>query len=101
MTQANILELCRQGNVQAIASLMSSQLQFKNVTVKVILNNDCLEVIFKSAQAPERENLVKYVRQEIIGLKITCIKKVKVYGFWEGNSSPLWSQEFNLELPSK
>ncbi|MDM9381256.1 hypothetical protein QUB80_11125 [Chlorogloeopsis sp. ULAP01] len=99
MTQANILELAKQGDVKAIASLMNSQLQLKNVTVKVSFNNSCLEIKFKSMQVPEQENLVKYVRQEITGLKTVCIKNVKIYGFQEGKSAPLWSQELNVEVP--
>ncbi|RUR73771.1 hypothetical protein ACF3DV_03140 [Chlorogloeopsis fritschii PCC 9212] len=99
MTQANILELARQGDAKAIASLMNSQLQLKNVTVKVNFKNTQLEIKFQSTQVPEQENLVKYVRQEIMGLKTVCIKNVKVYGFQEGKLAPLWSQELNIEVP--
>ncbi|MFQ4144229.1 hypothetical protein [Chlorogloeopsis sp. ULAP02] len=99
MTQANILELAKQGDVKAIASLINSQLQLKNVTAKVSFNNTCLEIKFKSSQVPEQENLVKYVRQEITGLKTVCIKNVKIYGYQEGKSTPLWSQELNIEIP--
>ncbi|MBF2008241.1 MAG: hypothetical protein IGS49_23050 [Chlorogloeopsis fritschii C42_A2020_084] len=99
MTQANILELARQGDAKAIASLMNSQLQLKNVTAKVSCDNTHLEIKFQSIQVPEQENLVKYVRQEIMGLKTVCIKNVKIYGFQEGKLAPLWSQELNIEVP--
>ncbi|WP_026733601.1 hypothetical protein [Fischerella sp. PCC 9605] len=98
MTQANILELAKQGDVKAIASLMNSQLQLKNVTVKVTLKNGCLRVILESTQVPDQQNLVKYVRQEIMGLRSETIKKVKVDGFQQGKNFAVWSQELNLEL---
>ncbi len=101
MTQVKIFELARQGDVQAITSLMNSQLQLKNVTAKVSIKNGYLRVRLESNQIPDKQNLVKYVRQEIIGLKSESIKKVKVDGFQQGKSFPCWSQVLNLELQQK
>ncbi|MBD2434168.1 MULTISPECIES: hypothetical protein [Fischerella] len=101
MTQVKIFELARQGDVQAITSLMNSQLQLKNVIVKVSIKNGYLRVRLESNQIPDKQNLVKYVRQEIIGLRSESIKKVKVDGFQQGKSFPCWSQVLNLELQPK
>lgn len=81
MTQVKIFELARQGDVQAITSLMNSQLQLKNVTAKVSIKNGYLRVRLESNQIPDKQNLVKYVRQEIIGLKSESIKKLKLMVF--------------------
>ncbi|MFB2772092.1 hypothetical protein ACE1AT_22815 [Pelatocladus sp. BLCC-F211] len=101
MTQANIFQLAKQGDVQAITSLMNSQLQLKNVIAKVTIKNGYLQVRLESLQIPDQQNLVKYVRQEIIGLKSESIKKVKIYGFQQGKSFPCWSQNLNLESKPK
>ncbi|WP_315791025.1 hypothetical protein [Fischerella sp. JS2] len=101
MTQVKIFELARQGDVQALTSLMNSQLQLKNVIAKVSIKNGYLRVRLESNQIPDKQNLVKYVRQEIIGLKSESIKKVKVDGFQQGKSFPCWSQVLNLELQQK
>lgn len=101
MTKANIFQLAKQGDVQAITSLMNSQLQLKNVRAKVTIKNGYLQVRLESLQIPDQQNLVKYVRQEIMGLKSESIKKVKIYGFQQGKSVPCWSQNFNLELQTK
>jgi hypothetical protein len=101
MTQANIFELARQGDVQAITSLMNSQLQLKNVIAKVSIKNGYLRVRLESNQIPDKQNLVKYVRQEMIGLRSESIKKVKVDGFQQGKSFRCWTQELNLELQQK
>jgi hypothetical protein len=45
MTDFNILELAKQGNVEAIATLINNQLQAKGIIAKVALKNACLQVI--------------------------------------------------------
>ncbi|KOP26279.1 hypothetical protein AMR41_11305 [Hapalosiphon sp. MRB220] len=101
MTEANILKLAKQGDVEALTSLMNSQLQLKNVVVQVTIKNGYFQVRLESLQIPEQESLVKYVRQEIIGLKSEYIQKVKVYGFQQGKSFHCWSQDLNLESQPK
>ncbi|MGJ5675683.1 MAG: hypothetical protein ACR9NN_19055 [Nostochopsis sp.] len=101
MTQANIFQLAKQGDVQAITSLMNSQLQLKDVIAKVTIKNGYLQVRLESLHIPDQQNLVNYVRQEIIGLKSEFIKKVKIYGFQQGKSFPCWSQNLNLESQPK
>lgn len=46
MTEPSILELARQGDANAIATLMNRQLQSKDITAKVVLKDSCLQVIF-------------------------------------------------------
>ncbi|WP_277926746.1 MULTISPECIES: hypothetical protein [Nostoc] len=41
MTQPNLLELAKQGDAQAIASLINRQLQPKGITAKVALKDAC------------------------------------------------------------
>ncbi|MCX7596641.1 MAG: hypothetical protein N2235_23420 [Fischerella sp.] len=68
------------------------------MTAKVTLKNGCLRVRLESAQVPDQQNPVKYVRQEIIGLRSQSIKKVRIDGFQQGRNFAIWSQELNLEL---
>ncbi|MBE9124852.1 MULTISPECIES: hypothetical protein [unclassified Coleofasciculus] len=51
MTQAqpNLLELAKQGNAKAIATLMNHQLQPKDITVRGRLRDGCLQVMLKTA----------------------------------------------------
>jgi DNA-directed RNA polymerase subunit RPC12/RpoP len=104
MTQANILELAKQGDVKAIAALMNRQLQPKGITAKVALNDSCLQIMLESAQVPDQQALVKWVRKSIAGLGATSIERVKIYGRQTGEEFPAWSQEFEIvaqiKLPS-
>ncbi len=79
MTQPNILELARQGDVQAIASLINRQLQPKGITAKVVLKDGCLQIMLESSEVPAQQPLVAFVRKGITGLGATSIERVKVY----------------------
>lgn len=80
MTQTNILELAKQGDAKAIAALINRQLQPKGITAKVALNDSCLQLMLASAQVPDQQDLVAWVRKSIIGLGATSIERVKIYG---------------------
>ena len=95
MTQPNILELARQGDVQAIASLINRQLQPKDITAKVALREGCLQVMLESTQVPDQQMML-LIRKGITGLGTTSIERVKVYGRQIGEEFPAWSKEFEI-----
>ncbi|MBN3873511.1 hypothetical protein [Nostoc sp. JL33] len=98
MTQPNILKLARQGDVQAIASLMNRHLRPKAITAKVAFKDACLEVMLESAQVPNQRISVAFVRKGLTALKAASIEIVKVYGQQTGNDFPAWSKEFDLGI---
>ncbi|MEI1375255.1 hypothetical protein PQG02_17670 [Nostoc sp. UHCC 0926] len=98
MTQPNILKLAKQGDTQAIASLMNRHLYPKGITAKVALKDACLEVILESTQVPNRQTLVAFIRKGLTGLGAASIERVKVYGQQTGKEFPSWSQEFHLGM---
>jgi len=96
MTQTNLLELAKQGNVEAIASLFNRQLQPKGITAKVALKDACLQVMLESAEVPDQQALVTFIRKRITGLRVASIERVKVYGRQAGEEFPAWNQEFEI-----
>ncbi|WP_392535615.1 hypothetical protein [Nostoc sp. C117] len=98
MTQPNILQLAKQGDVQAIASLMNRHLQPKGITAKVAFQDTCLEVMLESVQVPNQQILVVFVRRGLTNLGAASIARVKVYGQQISKEFPAWSQEFDLGL---
>ena len=101
MTQQNILELAKQGNAQAIASLMNRQLQHKGITAKVALKDACLQVMLESAQVPDQQGLVAFVRKGITGLGTASVERVKVYGRQVGEEFPAWNVDFEVVIQAK
>jgi hypothetical protein len=102
MTQAqpNLLELAKQGNAKAIAALINRQLQPKGITAKAALKDGCLQIMLESAQVPNQQALVTFVRKGISSLEAAPLERVKVYGRQTGEEFPAWSQEFELGIKS-
>ncbi|MEH2465453.1 hypothetical protein [Nostoc sp.] len=98
MTQPNILKLAKQGDTQAIASLMNRHLHPKGITAKVAFKNASLEVILESAEVPNRQTLVAFIRKGLTGLGAASVERVKVYGQQTGKEFPAWSKEFHLGI---
>ncbi len=68
-TQENLLELAKQGNSKAIATLINRQLQPKGITVKANFKDRCLQIVLESAQIPDQEALVVFIRKGITSLE--------------------------------
>ncbi len=99
----NLPELAQQGNAQAIATLINRQLQPKGITAKAALKDGCLQVMLESAQAPNQQALVEFIRKGITSLGAASIERVMIYGRQTSNQILAWSQEFELikqPLPS-
>jgi hypothetical protein len=97
-TQANILELAKQGNAQAIATLINRQLQSKGITAKAVFKDNCLQIMLESTQIPNQGTLVTFIRKGITNLEIDSIQRVKVYGRQIGEEIPAWSEEIEVGL---
>jgi tetratricopeptide (TPR) repeat protein len=98
-SKPRLKELARQGNPRAIAALLNRSLQPKGITVKVALDQRCLQVMLISAQVPAIE-LVKVIRDGLKRLGIESIEQVKIYGKQVGEDIPDWHQEFEFVPPS-
>ncbi|XZN90767.1 MAG: hypothetical protein ACM65M_24650 [Microcoleus sp.] len=100
MTELNFQELAKQGNPEAIASWLQSQLQSEDITVTVNLKGDYLEVFLDASPVPAPDTSVDFVRKELTDLQPNSIRLVKVEGREIGQAVSDWSQEFILEHPS-
>ncbi|MEH2162468.1 MAG: hypothetical protein V7K38_15850 [Nostoc sp.] len=98
MTQPNILELAKQGDVDAIASLMNRHLHPKGIAAKVAFKDACLEVTLESYRVPNQQILVAFIRKGLTALGAVSVESVKVYGQQTGKKFPAWSKEFNLGI---
>ncbi|MDZ8110032.1 MAG: hypothetical protein RM338_31165 [Nostoc sp. DedQUE12a] len=98
MIQLNILELAKQGDTNAINSLVNEWLGAPSITTKTTFKQDYLQVMLESDKVPEQQLLVPLIHNGLISLSIASVKKVKIYGREIGEDFPDWQQEFELEL---
>ena len=93
---SNMLQLAKQGDPKAIASLINRQLQPKGITAKASLKDGCLQIILESASVPKQQVLVAAIGKWINSLGADSIQKVKVYGKKTGDEFPDWVEEFKV-----
>lgn len=99
MTEPNLLKLAKKGNAKALTAILNQSLQPKSITAKVNRKDDYLQILLESAQTPDQEAMVSFIRKGLIKLEIESIQTVKVYGRKTGEESPAWSKKFELVSP--
>ncbi len=100
MNQPTLLEKARQGDDEAIASVLNYLLKDKNITAKVAIKGNRLLVLLKSAQVPEQESSVAVVRKLMKQLSVESINSVEVYGKEIGQQSTAWRESLDLTISS-
>lgn len=93
----NLLELAKQGDLKAIAALMNRPLQSKGITADVSAEGDCLEVRLSGETPPQQASLVQFVHKGLSNLNIPVFNRVKLLGYQQGNSTPMWEEEVPLQ----
>ncbi len=96
MTQPNLLEFAKQGDPDAIATLMNLALQPKGVTAETQVKDECLYVFLSSARLLNQQTLVGFIRKGLANLGVKSIQAVKVYGKKAGEDTPVWTEEFEV-----
>jgi hypothetical protein len=96
MTQQDVIAQAKQGNPKALAAIINQSLKPKNITAKVGLKEGCLQVLLESAEVPNQQATVSFIRKGLIKLEIESINTVKVYGRQNGEETPAWNQTFEL-----
>ncbi len=94
--QLNLKELASGGDVDAITTILNRAINHKNITAKVSLKNNYLQIVLESAQVPDETVSIAIIRRELTSLKLQFIKTVKVYGQEIGEEFPAWNQQFEL-----
>lgn len=94
MTQPHLLELAKQGDPQAIATLINTTLEPQGVTAETFVEVDCLHVVLNAARPLNAQTLVAFVRRGILRLDVASIQQVQVYGKRLGEEQPHWVETF-------
>ena len=91
MSQTDLLILARQGNVEAIATLMNRKLAPVQVTVEAQLEGDCLRLqLVAHGTLPPQGTLVNFVGRGMEILKVNAIQSVQISGWQRGATQPDW-----------
>ena len=96
MTQPHILELAKQGDPNAIATLMNQSLKPRGMTARVGRQEKVLEVVLEAERVPNREALTAFVQKGIDNLGVESIRSMRIIGQQVGATFPAWMQELHL-----
>ena len=97
-SQASLLAQAKQGDANAIATLLNHKLRSKGITVKASVKNSCLHIMLESAKAPAQQPLVDSLRKSFSSFTVDAWSAVKVYGRCVGEEIPDWVEEFKIQL---
>ncbi|MBD1936720.1 hypothetical protein [Microcoleus sp. FACHB-68] len=95
------LEIAKQENAQALATLMNRWLKPRGMTAKATREENCLHVIFEANQVPNLKVLIVFIRKVILNLGVVAIKTVKISVYLPGESSPVCYEEIALKPQAK
>ena len=97
MSQTDLLVLARQGNVEAIATLMNRKLTSVQVAVEAQLENSCLLLqLIAHGELPSKETLVTFVRRGMNILKVRQVDLVQVSAWQAGATETVWVEWVEL-----
>lgn len=90
------LELARQGNPDAIASLINRSLQPRGITVSAHRQGDCLDLVFESSRSLAQATIVALVQRGIAHLEVRTIRTLTLHGRKQGITEDSWAHELKL-----
>lgn len=88
---SNLVELAKKGDPQAIATLITQQLQPHGITVEVNRRDSCLYILLASLNVPKQERSLQLIRHTLEDLDGCILTIAKVCGYRLNQSSPAWS----------
>ena len=100
MIQYRFIQLAKQGNSKAIATLLNSKLHPEGINAKASVVNSWLHILLESDELPERSYTIDVVKNQLMQLAPESIKRVKLLFKRYIDDYATWGQEFDLELSS-
>lgn len=91
-TQQKIIELAKQGNPKAIASIVNQEVKPTGVSTIAGWKGQFLHIILESDEVPNEQSFAPFVEEKIISLKSDSLKNVKIHGRQSGNKSVAWTK---------
>ncbi|AFY73139.1 hypothetical protein Syn7502_01028 [Synechococcus sp. PCC 7502] len=101
MAQSSILELAKQGDGDAIATLINRSIQAKGITATANLDHACLHIDLRSPQKINQKAMVSLIRKGMLSLQVKTIQELEISAYlsdYETASDQLiWEIHLHLE----
>ncbi|MBD0336038.1 MAG: hypothetical protein ICV62_11165 [Cyanobacteria bacterium Co-bin13] len=102
MDQATWLAKAREGDADAIATLITRGLHTKGITARAVRHSYRLTLWLEAEDLPDQRAAVEYIRRGMQRLQVASLGTVLIYGQQTDAEAPDWSEEISLlgTLPS-
>ncbi|WP_156341357.1 hypothetical protein [Pseudanabaena sp. 'Roaring Creek'] len=97
MTQLSVMDLAKQGDPHAIATLINRSLASKGIHAEAVIEAECLKISLQAAQIPNQKAVVTIIHRGMSVLQVTQIKRVKIFTYRSDNHYLAWQHEINLD----
>ncbi|MCS6812428.1 MAG: hypothetical protein NZ772_02480 [Cyanobacteria bacterium] len=96
MAQLPLVEMARQGDEWAIATLLNQRLKAAGYTARVRLENTCLQVIVESLEPPSQRSAVALVGNVLQRLSIAWAETIVISGKATTVQAPVWQETLSF-----
>lgn len=93
MAEANLQELAKRGDGEAIAVLMQRALEGKNIKVQVCPQQDCLNILFEGKKLPDPEVMINFVSHGMVKMGVNSALYLRIFGYETGQPFPQWLEQ--------
>jgi hypothetical protein len=90
------MDLAKQGDPHAIASLINRSLASKGIHAEAELEAECLKISLQASQIPNQKAVVTIIHRGMIVLQVSQIKRVKILTYRSDNHYLAWQDEIDL-----
>jgi hypothetical protein len=97
MTQLSVMELAKQGDPQAIATLINRSLESKGIHAQAALEGECLKISLQASQIPNQKAVITIIQRGMLILQVEQIKRVKILTYRSDNNYLAWQYEISLD----
>ena len=99
MSQAELVQRAKKGDVNAIAQLLHLSLYSRGIRVKVHQAPNCLQILLEANRFPTRQHLVAFIHRGIAQLQVTTFKTVEIYARHPDTTQFIWCDGFDVNAP--
>lgn len=78
-----------------LLTLMTEALRPEGITVKLNVVEDCLQIMYEAATAPEAEALLEFSQRALNQVGLDDIESIQLYGRAQGSEFPRWYRDFD------
>jgi hypothetical protein len=96
-TMSQVLELAKQGDVSAIATLINRSLTPQGIKARIVLQDGTLKVLLESLEVPSQERFTRYIIQGLQKIGMPDATTLEIFGKQSGSEGFAWRQVFQVD----